>query len=82
MNYRIVEDYSGFNEPIAYATEAGIIELCKKVYETRKEEAEELGLVIPKNTEAAIKFLNEMGYTVEGSDIEWGNGYLIIEERG
>lgn len=80
--YRIVETYSGFNDPVAYAKEDGIVELAKKVFECRKEDCKELGLQNPNDKETAIKLLNELDYTVEETDIEWEDGFIVVEERG
>ena len=79
--YVIQEDYSGFNDPIAYATEDGIVKLAQKVFEAKKDEVEELCLAKPLDTNCAIKLLNELGYTVQVSEIEWGDGYIVVEER-
>ena len=79
--YVIQEDYSGFNDPVAYATEDGIVKLAQKVFEQRPDDFEDLGLVEPLDTDSAIKALNELGYTVQVSEVEWGDGYIVVEER-
>lgn len=47
-----------------------------------KELCKELGLQIPNDKETAIKLLNELDYTVEETDIEWEDGFIVVEERG
>lgn len=79
--YVIQEDYSGFNDPIAYATEDGIVKLVQKMFECRPDDFEELGIAKPLDTESAINALNELGYTIQVSEIEWGDGYIVVEER-
>ena len=72
MTYRIVEDFSGMGDAVAYANEIGIIELANKV---------ESGDTMATDVASAIKRLNNNGYTVEETGIEWTENYIVVEER-